>query len=145
MFLRGYGRFEEAAKDIFKAWELDQSSPFLGMACAEEHLRLGNWEKGWKIHNQVRGTVEGAALAVGLGHECKFWDGKEQPEHLMVINEGGAGDRINYTRWLPELTKRNIKWSFFCFDEFAGFYERLPWIGPERVIREQQKKEFSPP
>lgn len=145
MFLRGYGKFEESRKDVMAAWDLDKSSDYCAMTVAEEYLREGNWTEGWKLHNSVRGTVEGAALACGLPTECKFWDGQEHPEHLMVINEGGAGDRINYTRFLPLLTERNINWSFFCYDEMAPFYERLPWIGRERLILEKDKKEFCPP
>ena len=145
MFLRGFGRFKEAQQFIFKAFELDKSSAYLGMAAAEEHLRNGNWAEGWKWHNSVRGTCDGAALACGLPGECKFWDGKDVPSHLLVINEGGSGDRINYTRYLPLLTARGISWSFFCFDELKPFYDRLPWIGPERTIGEAQKREFSPP
>lgn len=145
MFLRGFGRFEEARKDIMAAWDLDKTSDYCAMSVAEEYLRAGEWEKGWNLHNQVRGTVEGAALACSLPQTCKLWDGKEHPDHLLVINEGGAGDRINYTRWLPLLTARNINWSFFCFDEFKPFYDRLPWIGPERTIGETAKTEFSPP
>ena len=145
MFLRGFGRFEEAQKDIELAWSLDKTSAYIGMAQAEEHLRNGEWADGWKLHNRVRGTCDGAALACGLSESCQFWDGLEHPAHLLVINEGGAGDRINYTRWLPELTKRNINWSFFCFDELKPFYDRLPWIGPERTIGESDKTEFSPP
>jgi|GEM_PF-1941908 len=145
MFYRAFGEFEKAQKDIFKAWELDKSSAFIGMGAAEEYLRNGDWKRGWKIHNQVRGTAEAAKFSIALPNECKFWDGKETPEHLMVINEGGAGDRINYTRWLPELTRRGIKWSFFCYDELKPLYDRLPWIGPEKTMGESGKKEFSPP
>src|SRR5258708_2911573 len=145
MFLRGFGRFDEARADIFKAWELDKSSDYIGMAQAEEHLRNGNWAEGWKWHNRARGTCQGAADACGLPADCKFWDGTEIPSHLLVINEGGTGDRINYTRYLPYLTERNIPWSFFCFDELKPFYDRLPWIGPERTIGEKDKTEFSPP
>lgn len=144
MFLRAFGRFAESGADIAKAWDLDKSSAYVGMARAEEHLRNGEWAEGWELHNRVRGTCEGAALAIGLPLECKFWDGQEHPRHLMVINEGGAGDRINYTRWLPLLTERSINWSFFCFDELKPFYDRLPWIGPERTIGEKDKTEFSP-
>lgn len=143
MFLRGFGRFAEAQKDIAKAWKLDKSSAYVGMAFAEENLRNGNWAEGWKIHNRVRGTCDGAALACGLPESCKFWDGNDLPSHLLVINEGGAGDRINYTRYLPLLSERGINWSFFCFDELKPFYNRLPWIG-ERTIGENDKKEFSP-
>jgi len=145
MFLRGFGRFEQAKSDIEMAWELDKSSAYVGMARAEEYLRNGNWEEGWKLHNRVRGTCEGAALACGLPESCTFWSGKETPTSLLVINEGGAGDRINYTRYLPLLTDRNINWSFFCFDELKPFYDRLPWIGPSRTIGENNKKEFFPP
>lgn len=145
MFLRGFGRTKEANEDIRRAWALEKSSAYMGMAMAEEHLRAGEWAEGWNLHNQVRGTCEGAALACGIPQTCKFWDGKEHPTHLTVINEGGTGDRINYTRWLPELTKRGIDWSFFCYDELKPFYDRLPWIGPERTVGETQKREFSPP
>jgi tetratricopeptide (TPR) repeat protein len=145
MLLRGFGRFKEAKEDIIQAREYDKYSAYIAMARAEEYLRDGEWAKGWKLHNQVRGTCSGAAMALGLGPECKFWDGTDHPEHLLVINEGGAGDRINFTRWLPELTRRGINWSFFCFDEFKPFYDRLPWIGPERTIGEKDKAEFSPP
>lgn len=145
MFLRGFGRFEEAQRDIFRAWELDKNSDYIGMAQAEEHLRNGNWSEGWKWHNRARGTCQGAADACGLPSECKFWDGSERPSHLLVINEGGAGDRINYTRYLPLLDGRGISWSYFCFDELKPFYDRLPWIGPERTIGESAGREFSPP
>ena len=145
MFLRGFGKFAEAQQDISVAWDLDKSSAYIGMARAEEYLRTGEWTSGWKIHNRVRGTCDGAALACGLSESCKFWDGLEHPAHLLVINEGGAGDRINYTRYLPELTARNINWSFFSFDELKPFYDRLPWIGPGKTIGEKEKKEFCPP
>lgn len=145
MMYRGFGRFAEAQKDIFRAWELEKNSDYIGMAQAEEHLRNGNWSEGWKWHNRARGTCSGAALACGLPETCVFYDGKETPSHLLVINEGGAGDRINYTRYLPLLTERGISWSFFCFNELKPFYDRLPWIGPERTIGESDKKEFCPP
>lgn len=145
MMHRGFGNFALAQKDIFRAWELEKNSDYIGMAQAEEHLRNGNWPEGWKWHNRARGTCSGASLACGLPESCKFWDGNEVPDHLLVINEGGAGDRINYTRYLPILTERGISWSFFCFDELKPFYDRLPWIGPERTIGEKQMTEFSPP
>lgn len=145
MFLRGIGDFKQADECITDAWRLDKSSAYTCMAYAEECLRRGDWAEGWKIHNTVRGTCDGAALAVGLPQDCKFWDGKEHPDHLMVINEGGAGDRINYTRFLPMLTERGIKWSFFCFDEFKPFYERLSWIPKDALIGEKDKTEFAPP
>lgn len=145
MMYRGFGRFAEAQKDIFRAWELEKNSDYIGMAQAEEHLRNGNWSEGWKWHNRARGTCSGAALACGLPESCKFWDGSDTPSHLLVINEGGAGDRINYTRYLPLLTERGISWSFFCFDELKPFYDRLLWIGPSRTIGESDKKEFCPP
>lgn len=145
MFLRGFGDFQAAARDIKQARELDPNSDYIAMATAEELLREGNWAEGAKLHNRARGTREGAALACGLPSSCEFWDGKVSPAHLFVINEGGAGDRINYTRYLPLLTARGINWSFFCYDELKPFYDRLPWIGPSRTIGEHDKKEFDPP
>src|SRR5256886_4371731 len=50
---------------------------------------------------------------------------------LLVINEGGTGDRISYARWLPELTKRGINWRFYPYDVLFPFRSEERRVGKE--------------
>jgi len=143
MIYRGYGQLEQAARYIEKAWQLSKTG-YGGLAYAEELLRAGKWLDGWRLHNLTRPTLEGAALGLGLGEEVRYWDGSTHPSSLLVINEGGAGDRINYTRFLSVLNERGINYKFFCFDALKPLYEQLPWLDG-KLIGEHDKAEMSPP
>ena len=52
---------------------------------------------------------------------------------LLVIGEGGTGDRITYSRWLPELDKRGIEWIYSpdAYPAIPGLqplFDRVPWL-----------------
>lgn len=143
MIYRGFGELDKAAKLIEMSWNCNRTG-ICGLAYAEELLRAGKWLEGWPLHNKTRPTLEGSALGLGLDSSCKYWDGSETPTSLLVINEGGAGDRINYTRFLPELDKLGIPYKFFCFDSLKPLYEKLPWLDG-KLVGEHEKFEMSPP
>ena len=143
MIYRGFGELGTAAKLIEASWNCSRTG-ICGLAYAEELLRAGKWLEGWPLHNKTRPTLEGSALGLGLDSSCKYWDGTETPRSLLVINEGGAGDRINYSRFLPELDKLGIPYKFFCFDALKPLYEKLPWLDG-KLIGEHDKFEMSPP
>lgn len=140
LFYRGYGELQKGDSLVEEAYRL-HSNPHVGMAHAESLLRVGKWEDGWKLHNAVRGTRMGAAESIGL-KEANYWDGTDTPELLLVLNEGGSGDRINYSRFLSVLTERGINWKFYP-SEIGGpalrpLYERLPWI-KDRIVQEGEE------
>jgi tetratricopeptide (TPR) repeat protein len=140
MMLKDVGDHEGSAEAVRKAYEMDKTHPYKRLAYAESLLRRGEWTpETWRLYDTSRLTKEGAAQSIDLPLDVKMWDGKEAVEELIVINEGGAGDRINYTRFLPELTRRGINWKFWPGNEtspgLCPFYERLPWIG-DRLLKE---------
>lgn len=136
MMLKELGQWEESAKATKKAWELDPGHSYRRMAYTESLLRIGKWKGTWALYDTSRMTKEGAAQSVDLSLDVKMWDGKEAVGELLVLGEGGVGDRINYTRFLPELTRRGISWKFYGAGELYPFYERLSWIPADRLIKD---------
>jgi hypothetical protein len=73
---------------------------------------------------------------LSLSEEIKLWRGEPliAPENkLLVIGEGGTGDRITYSRWLPELDKLGIEWTYFPdanppIPGLQTLFERVPWL-----------------
>ena len=73
---------------------------------------------------------------LSLPNEVELWTGgplKAPENKLLVIGEGGTGDRITYSRWLPELDKLGIQWTYFPdanppIPGLQSLMERVPWL-----------------
>jgi Tetratricopeptide repeat len=48
----------------------------------------------------------------GVKQSKSLWDGEKSPRALLVMNEQGLGDSLQFVRFLPELVKRNIQTTF---------------------------------
>jgi hypothetical protein len=126
------------AHDCFKvAYQVADEKEYVRLAYSESLLRSGRWggrHDTWPIYDSARASKEQSALTVGLSMNVKPWNGRQLVDELLVIDEGGIGDRITFCRWLPELTKKGISWKYFAFPELRGFFERASWCGPDRLI-----------
>jgi len=128
LMMNDVGAHDEAFKCFSLAYhDLEDRDWYTKLAYSEALLRRGNWKDAWPIWDTCRATKEGAALAAGIPIGIKEWDGKKEPESLLVIDEGGIGDRFAYSRFLPELTKREINWLYFPMPENRSFFERATW------------------
>lgn len=137
--LKDLGRYDEAYVYIAKAYSLMPDMDYIVLAQAEALLKQGKWTEAWPVYeHSFRPTKEGAPIQARLPLSVKEWDGIEIPEELLVLSEGGAGDRINFSRWLPELTKREINWKFHIHGPLVGFFERLPWM-EGHLVKEKEK------
>lgn len=119
--------------------ELETDDPFILLAYAESLLRKGDWEKGWPIYNKSRQSKDEAALLAGIPYNLREWNGKKITQQLAVLDEGGFGDSITFSRYLPFLTDMGIDWIYFPFPELRGFYERASWCGPNRLANSGDK------
>jgi hypothetical protein len=137
MVLKDLGMFAESSRVVAHAYNLDPDNFYLRLGWAESLLRNGNWRDAWLLYDEARpGTKFGARDMLSLSDEIKLWKGEPlvAPENkLLVIGEGGTGDRITYSRWLPELTKLGIDWCYFpdCQQPIPGLqslFERVPWL-----------------
>ena len=137
MILKDLGKFGESASVVQHAYTLDPDFFYLRLGWSESLLRNGNWREAWPVYNEARpGTKQGARNMLSIPDNVPEWQGEElkPPQNrLLVIGEGGTGDRITYSRWLPELFKRGIEWAYFpdCVPPIPGLqtlFERVPWL-----------------
>lgn len=141
--LKDLGEWDRA-RDCFKvAYQVADEKEYVRLAYSESLLMDGKWEEAWPIYDTARASKEQSALTIGLSMDVKPWNGKQKVSELLVIDEGGIGDRITFCRLLPELTKRNIPWRYFAFPELRGFFERASWCGSDRLIGVGSKAEQS--
>jgi hypothetical protein len=112
------------------------------LAYSEALLKAGLWTQAWPIYDHARPTQIGAAQHLCIPSKMPEWTDQEilPGQKLLVINEGGTGDRFNYPRWLPELTKRNIDWAFYPYDELFSFYERI--FPREKLLKDNEGMNF---
>jgi hypothetical protein len=137
MVLKDLGRFGESARIVFQAYCTDPSFFYLRLGWAESLLRNGNWRDAWPLYDESRPmTKNGARNMLQVPNDVEMWQGQrlEVPHnHLLVIGEGGTGDRITYSRWLPELHKLNIEWRYYPdavppINGLQSLFTRVPWL-----------------
>lgn len=141
MILKDLGRHEESARFIELAYYDHPDDFFVRLGYAEALLKAGLWTQAWPIYDNARPTQQAAASHIGVPIHVKEWQDQiiKPGERLLVINEGGTGDRFTYPRWLPELTKRGIDWIFYPYEELFPFYERI--FPRERLVKDNEKFE----
>lgn len=127
LILKDLGRHEESLKVLEETYIIDSDDAYVRMGYSEGLLKAGFWKQAWPLYDNCRLTQQGAAMDLRLPASVREWNGNSLPENhlLLVINEGGAGDRLSYARWLSELTKRGINWKFYPYSELFSFFERV--------------------
>jgi len=136
MILKDLGRHEESAEYIEKAYYMYPDDFFVRLGYAEALLKCGLWTQAWPVYDNARPTQQAAATDIGVPLYVKEWQNQtiRPGERLLVINEGGTGDRISYARWLPELTRKGIDWIFYPYAELYSFFERI--FPPEKLVKD---------
>jgi hypothetical protein len=136
LILKDLGRHDESFHVIEEAYWLDASDFYIKLGYGEALLKAGYWKQAWPIYDNARPTQQGAAYDLRLPRNVREWNGEPLPEghRLLVINEGGTGDRISYPRWLPELTKLGINWAFYPYGALSSFFERI--FPREQIIKD---------
>lgn len=127
MILKDLGRHEESFHVIETAYWCNPDDFYIQLGYAEALLKAGYWKQAWALYDNSRPTQSGAAMDLRIPVQIPEWDGRPLPEghKILVINEGGTGDRISYARWLPELTKRGINWIFYPYTPLFSIFERV--------------------
>jgi hypothetical protein len=70
-----------------------------------------------------------------------MWQGENFKGQLIVLSEGGAGDRICYSRFLPMLNRRGFAWKYCCAKGTEEQFARLPWCARHIYKGEELKNE----
>jgi len=109
--LRSLGRLDEAAAAFDEAVRLGNREAIGNAGCLA--LSLGDFERGWEGY-EAR-WLEGKSLAEALGARFPTWRGPGRDgERVLVMNDHGFGDTIQFCRYLPLMVAAGAETTFLC-------------------------------
>jgi hypothetical protein len=118
------------------AYEKDGGQQWsIKLAYSEALMRLGHYQKAWPIYESGRFTRVQTQLIMNISETVPEWKGQKIDTPLLVMGEGGWGDRINYSRFLPWVSKMGVQ--YHCLIDagsdggrpvLADLFKRIPWI-----------------
>jgi hypothetical protein len=111
--LRDLGRFAEAIAAFDAALALNPNFAHARNNRGGTRLLIGDFEKGWEDYEfrWIGGETPKRELKLPLPE----WSGRMKPgEHILVFDEQGFGDAIQFSRYLPLLVEGGLKVTFFC-------------------------------
>jgi tetratricopeptide (TPR) repeat protein len=109
--LRALGRIAEARAAFEAAEALGNREAISGRGCLD--LMLGDFERGWEGY-EAR-WVNGKSLADAFGAHFPGWRGPGRAgERVLVMNDHGFGDTIQFCRYLPLMTAAGVEPTFLC-------------------------------
>lgn len=109
--LRALNRLEDARAAFSRAEALGCREAVSGRGCLD--LMLGDFERGWEGY-EAR-WVDGKSIAQALGVRYPLWAGPQAPpSHVLVLNDHGLGDTIQFARYLALMTRAGAVPHFLC-------------------------------
>jgi tetratricopeptide (TPR) repeat protein len=133
--LRALGRLDEAAAAFEAAIRLGNCEAVSNAGCLA--LSLGDFERGWEGY-EAR-WLEGKSLAETLGARFPNWRGPGRAgERVLVMNDHGIGDTIQFCRYLPLMVAAGVEPTFLCPPRL---HRLLSSLGGVRLIAERQESE----
>ena len=109
--LRSLGRFPEALLAFEAAEALGSREAQAGKGCLL--LTLGDFERG--LQGYEARWLKGKSLREALGARFETWRGPgRRGERVLVLNDHGLGDTIQFFRYLPLMTAAGVDVTFVC-------------------------------
>jgi tetratricopeptide (TPR) repeat protein len=109
--LRSLGRFSEAIIAFDGAATLGSREAVAGKGCLM--LTLGDFENG--LEGYEARWLKGKSISEALGTRCPNWKGLgRQGERVLVLNDHGLGDTIQFFRYLPLMAAAGVHVTFVC-------------------------------
>jgi Tfp pilus assembly protein PilF len=109
VFLVEQFRFHEAIEQYKKAISLKPDFDLAHFNLSLVNLLLGNYQEGWEGYEWRFGNQVFKKFKDRFSSRPE-WQGEDgNNKTILVYNEQGAGDAIQFARYLPELKKRGFK------------------------------------
>ena len=109
--LRSLGRFSEAMAAFDAAAALGSREAVAGKGCLM--LTLGDFETG--LEGYEARWLKGKSLGEALGTRFETWKGPgRRGERVLVLNDHGLGDTIQFFRYLPLMAAAGVDATFMC-------------------------------
>lgn len=132
MLREDLGQFEGATVAYESALARDPSSQQIKLNCAYSLLREGRFAEAWPYWEEGR-------LVTALGLSFSTWrpipgvpilqpSDDIRDRDVVVVRDGGYGDAILFSRWLPELLRRGAKATFVVWEPILSLLAAQPWL-----------------
>ena len=109
--LRSLGRFSEALAAFEAAEALGCREAQAGKGCLL--LTQGDFERGLEGYEER--WLKGKSLGDALGKRFETWRGPtRRGERVLVLNDHGLGDTIQFFRYLPLMAAAGVDTTFVC-------------------------------
>ena len=109
--LRALGRLDDAAAAFEASIRLGDREAVSNGGCLS--LMRGDFEQGWEGY-EAR-WLEGKSLSEALGVRFPAWTGPGRVgERVLVMNDHGLGDTIQFCRYLPMMVAAGAAPTFLC-------------------------------
>jgi len=126
--LRALGRLDEARSAFAQAEALGCREAISGRGCLD--LMLGDFENGWEGY-EAR-WISGRSLTDALGVRFPWWRGPGRAgERVLVLNDHGLGDTIQFGRYLPMMREQGVAATFVVPRRLQGLL--APTVGARLV------------
>lgn len=130
-FYSAMGSFQEALEKAAAGHASAENLANIRLNCAYALMRLGKFEQAWPL-------FEAGRFRYSWDSPIVPWSG--QPGKVVVICEGGYGDQVMFSRWLPRFHGQNgVELTHYCFAELADI---MPDYGVP-IIRHPRKARVS--
>ena len=123
------GKYEEAIAFHKQALSHNDQDPFALWNLAHIHLLHGRFEEGWEGYEYRFQVREMNKLVPKIKHNIPRWDGCAlNGKRLLVHDEQGYGDIIQFSRYLPKLAEFGGEIVFETRQPLFGLFKHLSGI-----------------
>lgn len=118
-------QFERALPFVQAAYKLKQDHRHAFLASLRCLWCLGRYEEFWTLHEDRRLFLDNLIAYQRIYGEATMWNGRDSLEgkRVLVYGEGGAGDQIQFIRYLPLLKKMGCKLTLNCTSSLGSLFE----------------------
>jgi tetratricopeptide (TPR) repeat protein len=109
--LRSLGRYSEALAAFEAAEALGSREAEAGKGCLL--LTLGDFERGFQGYEGRWLNGKSLGEALGARFETWRWPGRQR-ERVLVLNDHGLGDTIQFFRYVPLMAAAGVDATFVC-------------------------------
>lgn len=138
------GKYEEAIAFHKHALSINEQDPFALWNLANIYLLHGQFEQGWKGYEYRFLIRPRNKQGESVNHNIPKWNGKFLGgKRLLIHDEQGFGDTIQFSRYLPKIAEFDGEVVFETRLPLAGLFKDIPGVSKVCLKRDLIYKQMN--